>query len=64
MMKRLLLLPALLAAPAVQAHPGLHVMGFWENLAHHLTEPDHLALLAAVVAGGTLLWRRSRRRSR
>jgi len=63
MMKRFLLLPALLAASAVQAHPGLHVMGFWENLVHHLTEPDHLALFAAVVAGGALLWRRSRRRS-
>jgi len=65
MMKRLLLVPVLLAAPTVQAHPGLHAMGFWENLIHHFTKPDHLAQLGAVAVGLFLVWQlRSRHRSR
>ncbi len=43
----------LVAAPLAQAHPELHDdLGPWQNLAHHLTEPDHLAaILLAGLAG-------------
>lgn len=53
-------------AGAASAHPGhgaASAMGLWEGLAHLLTQPDHLALLAG--AGVALvLFVRYRRRSR
>jgi hydrogenase/urease accessory protein HupE len=37
-----LLAPLLLLAQAAQAHPSGHDGGFFENVSHFLTEPDHL----------------------
>jgi hydrogenase/urease accessory protein HupE len=48
-MKRLITLLAVLPTTAL-AHPGDHShIGFIGNLRHLLTEPDHLAMLAAAV---------------
>lgn len=52
---------------AASAHPGhldQPVHGFAQAIAHLLTEPDHLALIAAAVAIAVLASRRMRRRSR
>ncbi len=46
-----------------QAHAGLHTGGFLQNMVHFLTEPDHLAIVAAASFGGYLLYRRVRRNS-
>lgn len=54
----------LLGAPlAAQAHPALHDGGFLQNLAHFLTEPDHLLAIAALASAGYLLFRYSTRRN-
>jgi hydrogenase/urease accessory protein HupE len=46
-MTRILLAAPLLAPTAALAHPGDHHA---TGLLHLLTEPDHLAMIAAVVA--------------
>jgi hydrogenase/urease accessory protein HupE len=52
-----------LGAGLAQAHPGhadpsAHQMAFVQAVVHLLTEPDHLALLAAAVVGGAWVVRR------
>ena len=49
-MKRIIAILVLLPAAAF-AHPGHHShIGFFANLRHVLTEPDHLAMLGGTVA--------------
>ena len=49
-MRRMIAVIALLPTAAV-AHPGDHAhSGFFGNLGHLLTEPDHLAMLGVAVA--------------
>lgn len=55
-----------LLSPLALAHPGEHHGGLLHNLAHLLTEPDHIALmlLAVVVGwGGARLFRRRQARN-
>ena len=61
-MKRTFAVLAVLPSAAL-AHPGDHgAAGVFANLRHVLTEPDHLALLAVVVAVvAALIWRRKGR---
>ncbi len=50
-LKRLALFPLLPAAGDVLAHPGSHAeFGGWEQVAHFLSNPDHVGML---VGGGT-----------
>jgi hydrogenase/urease accessory protein HupE len=58
-MKRLILLTLATATPAL-AHPGDHATS---GLAHFLTEPDHLALMALALGVAVVLVvkRRTRR---
>lgn len=60
MMKRKLLsmFPLLATASVAHAHPAIHADGFWGNLAHMLTQPDHLLILAGACVLGYLLIRR------
>jgi len=54
-MKRLIAFAALVPSAAL-AHPGDHShAGVTANLRHLLTEPDHLAMLAAAVLAVALL---------
>jgi hydrogenase/urease accessory protein HupE len=54
-MKRLIAFAALVPSAAL-AHPGDHShAGVAANLHHLLTEPDHLAMLAAAVLAVALL---------
>ena len=61
-MKTFVAFLAVLAPAAALAHDGDHArIGFVGTLAHLLTEPDHLAMLAvaaAVVA--VVVWRKGR----
>lgn len=61
-MKRIIALLTLLPTAAL-AHPGDHShSGFFTNLRHILTEPDHLAMLAAAaVAVAVVLYLRKGR---
>lgn len=45
------------AATTAEAHPGLHDMPPLQNLAHHLTEPDHLAIIGGAILVGWLVYR-------
>jgi hydrogenase/urease accessory protein HupE len=55
-MKKTLTL-AILAPTAALAHAGDHSHGFAQNIAHALTEPDHLAIALGVLALGYLVYR-------
>ncbi len=60
-------LPSLLAAGTALAHPGhdtAPAMSFMQGLAHLLTQPDHLGMLAAAVAIGVLALRSLRGKAR
>ena len=72
-MKLRILVPVLVAAGASAfAHPGhdtAPAMGFFEGLAHLMTQPDHVAMLggalvAALVARRVWRGRRDARRAR
>ena len=52
----------LAAASSAQAHQGLHEGGLFQTLVHMLTEPDHLAIIAAAGSLGYLLFRRVRKK--
>ena len=57
-MKQFVAVFLMLPAPAF-AHAGGHSPDFLANLAHLLTEPDHLIMLAAAAAvAGFLVWLR------
>lgn len=43
------LAPLLLLAQAAQAHPTGHDGGFFENVSHFLTQPDHLVGIAVAL---------------
>ena len=51
----------LTAAPASWAHPGLFDGSVVANLAHLLTEPDHLLILAGAGLAAGILWHIKRR---
>ncbi len=51
------LIPALLLPSAALAHAGDHSQGFAQNIAHALTEPDHLAIALGVLALGYVAYR-------
>lgn len=55
-------LATLAAALPAQAHPGDHGRDWAASIAHLLTEPDHLALIALAAVVGALAWRRIARR--
>lgn len=59
MMKRTLTTILVLAATAgtALAHPGDHAFSMIGSLAHLLTEPDHLAMMAVAAAAGYGVWR-------
>ena len=61
-MKRIFAALALLPTAAL-AHPGDHSHnGFWGNLRHLITEPDHAAMLAAAaVFVAAVIWLRKGR---
>lgn len=47
---------------AAVAHPGDHALTVLNSLVHVLTEPDHLAMIAAaIVVVGALFYKRLRR---
>jgi hydrogenase/urease accessory protein HupE len=47
---------------AALAHPGEHAFTLLNSVAHVLTEPDHLAMIAVgVIVVGVLFYKRSRR---
>jgi hypothetical protein len=50
------------SATSVFAHPGEHAFSFAASLYHLMTEPDHLAMMAAAaaVAFGFWRWRKTR----
>lgn len=54
----------LLAATPALAHPGAHHGTLSDAIAHLLSAPDHVALMAAAGVAGVLGTRRYRRRSR
>ena len=57
---RIALAALALAAPSIaQAHPGLHMHGFGDGLAHPLTGLDHLLAMVAVGFGGDARRRRA-----
>lgn len=62
MMKRTLSTLLALAAStgSALAHPGEHGFSVIGSLAHLLTEPDHLAMMAMVAAAGYGVWRRGK----
>jgi hydrogenase/urease accessory protein HupE len=63
-MKKFLMMAATLAftTTAALAHPGEHALTVLKSLAHVLTEPDHLAMIAvAIVVVGGLLYKHARR---
>jgi hydrogenase/urease accessory protein HupE len=63
-MKKILIATAtLLSTTGVAlAHPGEHAMTLLNSVAHVLTEPDHLAMIAVgVIVVGVLFYKRSRR---
>ncbi len=44
------------------AHSGEHALSVLSSLAHLLTEPDHLAMIAVgIIVVGVLFYKRSRR---
>jgi hydrogenase/urease accessory protein HupE len=51
-----------LTTGAALAHPGEHAFTLLNSVAHVLTEPDHLAMIAVgVIVVGVLFYKRSRR---
>jgi hydrogenase/urease accessory protein HupE len=63
-MKKILIATATLVSTAgvAMAHPGDHEFSFLSSVAHILSEPDHLAMIAvAVIVVGVLFYKRSRR---
>ena len=57
-----LLLGATLPVSAL-AHPQLLEAGVGETLLHHLTQADHLLLVAGIFVVALLVWRRLKRQS-
>jgi hydrogenase/urease accessory protein HupE len=63
-MNKFLIAAATLASTAsvASAHPGEHALSVLNSVAHVLTEPDHLAMIAiGVIVVGVLFYKRSRR---
>lgn len=63
-MKKFLIPAATLAASttAALAHTGNHALTVLNSVVHVLTEPDHLAMIAAaIVVVGVLFYKRLRR---
>lgn len=56
--KRLALFPLLPAAGDVLAHPGSHAeFGSWEQVAHFLSNPDHIGIVTGVaLLLATVVW--------
>ena len=62
-----LVLPSLMAAGTALAHPGhdtAPAMSLMQGLAHLLTQPDHLGMLAVAVGIGVLALRSLRGKAR
>lgn len=51
----------LAVAPVTWAHPGLFDGSVVANLAHLLTEPDHLLIMAGAGLAAGILWHIKRR---
>lgn len=63
MIKRILTSTLILASlgGSAMAHPGEHAFSIAGSLAHLLSEPDHLAMLAGAIVVAFLAWRWSKR---
>jgi hydrogenase/urease accessory protein HupE len=64
-MKKLMMSIATLMAvtTVAKAHPGEHAFSMAQSLFHLLTEPDHLAMMAAAAALAAVLWFKLRKRA-
>lgn len=63
-MKKILIATTTLVSTtgAALAHPGEHALTLFNSVAHILSEPDHLAMIAVgVIVVGVLFYKRSRR---
>lgn len=63
MMKRILTSTLIFAglSGSALAHPGDHGLSVLGSLAHLLTEPDHLAMIAGAVIVAAVAWRWGKR---
>ena len=55
------LIPALLLPSAALAHAGDHSQGFAQNIAHTLSQPDHVLALIGVLALAYAAYRYAKR---